>query len=328
MFLLANADEVKDKLVGTSVLESRGYLRREHSLAKPYQGAGMEIPYWNIIGSTMVSSQQIRLTPDLQSRKGAIWNSVPCYSRDWELHVVFQVHGATGTLFGDGMALWYVQEPNVIGDVFGSKDNFRGLAIFLDTYSNHNGPHSHSHPYISAMVSNGTLAYDHDRDGTHTQLGGEHTGCEAKFRNKEHDTQMLIRYVGDTLSIFTDVSGAGTWKECMSVAGVHLPTGMYFGISAATGDLSDNHDIVAVRMYEQEYARAERFGEVNHAQIEPSADNVAAPRDHVDAPRPSKLGWIGTTLLVIIGIVVIVLGLGFGVLFLQKRQERSRKRFY
>ena len=51
------------------------------------------------------------------------------------------------------------------------------------------------------MVSNGTLHYDHDRDGTHTQLGGEHTGCEAKFRNKEHDTQVLIRYVGDTLSV-------------------------------------------------------------------------------------------------------------------------------
>lgn len=54
----------------------------------------------------------------------------------------FRVHGSTGDLFGDGMAIWYAQEPNVIGDVFGSKDHFRGLAVFLDTYSNHNGPHS------------------------------------------------------------------------------------------------------------------------------------------------------------------------------------------
>jgi mannose-binding lectin 2 len=37
----------------------------------------------------------------------------------------------------------------------------------------------HAHPYISAMVNNGTLYYDHDRDGTHTQLAG----CEARFRN-------------------------------------------------------------------------------------------------------------------------------------------------
>lgn len=51
------------------------------------------------------------------------------------------------------------------------------------------------------MVNNGSLHYDHDMDGTHTQLGGEHTGCEAKFRNKQYQTQLMIRYVGDVLSV-------------------------------------------------------------------------------------------------------------------------------
>lgn len=30
----------------------------------------------------------------------------------------------------------------------------------------------HEHPYISAMVNNGSLHYDHDRDGTHSQVSG------------------------------------------------------------------------------------------------------------------------------------------------------------
>ena len=30
----------------------------------------------------------------------------------------------------------------------------------------------HDHPYISAMVNNGSLHYDHDRDGTHGQMDG------------------------------------------------------------------------------------------------------------------------------------------------------------
>ena len=30
----------------------------------------------------------------------------------------------------------------ISGAVFGSKDNFHGLAIFMDNYSNHNGPHN------------------------------------------------------------------------------------------------------------------------------------------------------------------------------------------
>jgi lectin, mannose-binding 2 len=126
----------------------------------------------------------------------------------------------------------------------------------------------------------------------------------------------------------------------MSVAGVRLPTGYYLGLSAATGDLSgipsnfflisflDNHDVLSVKMFEQEYQRVEKEKEINRQNIEPSADFIAAPRDHVDTPKPSKLGWIGTVLLVIIGIVVVVLVLGFGFAYMQNRSERSRKRFY
>lgn len=46
------------------------------------------------------------------------------------------------------------------------------------------------------MVNNGTLHYDHDRDGTHTELAG----CEVKLRNVYYDTSLSIRYEKDTLS--------------------------------------------------------------------------------------------------------------------------------
>lgn len=55
----------------------------------------------------------------------------------------------------------------------------------------------HEHPYISAMVNNGTLHYDHDRDGTHTMV----SGCEAKFRNKDYDTFIAIRYQDNELKV-------------------------------------------------------------------------------------------------------------------------------
>ena len=57
-------------------------------------------------------------------------------------------------------------------------------------------PFQHNHPYLSAMISNGTMHYDHDRDGTHTMIGG----CEVKFRNFEHDTWIAIRYENDVLT--------------------------------------------------------------------------------------------------------------------------------
>lgn len=51
------------------------------------------------------------------------------------------------------------------------------------------------------MVNNGSLHYDHDRDGTHTQLGGTGKGCTVKFRNKDYETSILIRYVNDAISV-------------------------------------------------------------------------------------------------------------------------------
>lgn len=62
--------------------------------------------------------------------------------QNWELIVQFKIHGKGKELFGDGLALWYAKERMVPGPVFGSKDYFHGLAIILDTYSNHNGPHN------------------------------------------------------------------------------------------------------------------------------------------------------------------------------------------
>lgn len=85
-----------------------GYLKREHSLAKPYTGIVyfssifLTLMYnnslgqsrrcrfllffifsisltegrWDFVGSTMVTNNYVRLTPDHQSRQGAIWNNI------------------------------------------------------------------------------------------------------------------------------------------------------------------------------------------------------------------------------------------------------------
>ena len=52
------------------------------------------------------------------------------------------------------------------------------------------------------MVSNGSLHYDHDMDGTHTSL----SGCQANVRGQMHETFLAIRYEHDQLmvSVFDD----------------------------------------------------------------------------------------------------------------------------
>lgn len=85
---------------------------------------------------------------------------------------------------------------------------------------------------------------------------------------------------------------------------------------------------MAVKLFEQEYARVEREGEGDRYKIEPQADFVAAPRDHAADPRPSKLGYVGLLFLIIISIIIIAGLLFFGVAYFHQRNERSRKRFY
>ncbi|XP_026479110.1 vesicular integral-membrane protein VIP36 isoform X1 [Ctenocephalides felis] len=298
------------------------YMKREHSLVKPYQSSGMAIPYWEFMGSTMVTTNYVRITPDQQSKTGAIWNSVPCQTRNWELQIQFHVHGKGKDLFGDGMAIWYAEQKMIPGPVFGNMDFFRGLAVILDTYSNHNGAHNHQHPYISAMVNNGTLHYDHDRDGTHTQLAG----CEARFRNSNHDSYIRIRYENDVLGVATDMEGKNAWKDCFSVEGVKLPTGYHFGVSATTGDLSDNHDVLSFKLYELDPPDAK--DQEDRSKIMPSALLFEPPRDHTEDPKPSSLSGLKIFLLMLVGAIALIVCVVLGIMFYQKHKENSRKRFY
>ncbi len=52
------------------------WFRREHSLSKPYGGTGTGIPYWDFVGSTIVTNKFIRLTSDSQSLQGGLWNTI------------------------------------------------------------------------------------------------------------------------------------------------------------------------------------------------------------------------------------------------------------
>ena len=46
------------------------------------------------------------------------------------------------------------------------------------------------------------------------------------------------------------MDGTNDWNECFVVDNINLPTGYYFGFTAATGELADNHDIISVRVFD------------------------------------------------------------------------------
>ena len=58
---------------------------------------------------------------------------------------------------------------------------------------------------------------------------------------------MTLLVPAQTLSVELDTEGDGAWSRCFFTPDVYLPSGYHFGISAATGDLADNHDVIWVQ---------------------------------------------------------------------------------
>lgn len=245
---------------------------------------------------------------------------MPYESRYWQVEVTFRVHGHGTELYGDGFALWYVKDPPRGGPIFGNRDYFSGLTVILDTYANQNNAHSHGHPYISAMVNNGTLHYDHENDGVNSELAG----CDCKFRGLEHEARILVQYYNDELIVKTDIENSGIWRDCLAVKGVYLPPFYYFGITAATGDLSDNHDILAIKMRRLSQTLYDYQAKPDDV---PRADYSIPNRDKLNeqASGMSALRKLFIIVCVFAGVIAVA---GFGYFLYTSKKNSARKRFY
>ncbi|XP_017296583.1 VIP36-like protein [Kryptolebias marmoratus] len=302
---------------------SEEFMKREYSLVKPYRGLGFSSSsQWDLMGTAMVMPDYVRLTPDQQSRQGAVWSRIPFVLRDWELKVHFKVHGQGKKNFnGDGLAVWLTKERMQNGPVFGNMNQFTGLGVFVDTYPNSEKNHDRTFPYISVMLGNGTLSYDHDRDGRSTELGG----CTAMARNSIHDTFLLLRYFRNRLTLMVDVDGKQEWRECADITGLRLPTGYYFGASSATGDLSDNHDIVSIKVYQLTVEQTPEEEEEEEVLTIPRVDNMRQFAVEVEDEGMSGVQIFFTLLFSVLGLFVLVV---VGLVVYGRWKENKRKRFY
>ena len=86
-----------------------------------------------------------------------------------QIEVEFKIHGQ-GHLHGDGMAIWMTEERGQPGQVFGHRDNFNGLGVFIDTYKNQRP--GVVFPYVMAMMGDGQTPYDQEHDGKANELAG------------------------------------------------------------------------------------------------------------------------------------------------------------
>ena len=144
-----------------------------HTGADVDQNSGKKsIQYWQQGGHANINSNFVRLTADLQSKRGYLFNTADTVHPDWTALLRFRISGSGQRLFGDGMALWFTNrrhfEP---GFLLGSTDRFMGFGILFDTFRNDEA--NHVHKDISFVASNGV---------DEVILDGNRPGCDGDFR--------------------------------------------------------------------------------------------------------------------------------------------------
>lgn len=232
------AQEVKLKKVELKAQQiTRPYLNKQT----------LKSDFWNLAGDIVVrNGQHISLTSDLKHQASNMFTKEPIPAASFEMELTFHIHGK-GTLQADGLAIWFLKEPSPIGDVFGARNNFEGLGIMIDTFRN--GPDG-NFPYISAHGGQGMYYFDKYSDGMRTKRAG----CTAKslLNPASGLTRLRIIHTKDgylSLDLNYNPVEANQWHNCFTLTDVILPEKPYLGLSAETGELTQNVDIIESKLF-------------------------------------------------------------------------------
>eukprot|EP00904_Undaria_pinnatifida_P013990 jgi/Undpi1/9721/HiC_scaffold_27.g12177.m1 len=244
---------------------------------------------WDLTGETKALKNFVRLTPDQQaslSKTGALWSVDAVGHTVFSSVLEFRVSGKGDRFFGDGLAMWVVEPERrhdfddlhyggdyyeddwgggwgaglkdlradlPSGDFHGFVETFKGLGVIVDTYRNEEFYSSHKD--ITVVFNTGSTTKEEMIKGS--------VGCNAQARYYENradfdpaslSSRLKVEVSGSLLTVKIDSKNTGTWTDC---AQVELPPEMgkdwtkaaHLGLSASTGQLSDNHDVVRLETY-------------------------------------------------------------------------------
>lgn len=234
----------KDRNVPVKKVE----LQNMRLLAPYIDKSVMKSPNWRWSGDIVAhGNDYVRLTSAQQHQVGNMFTRMPMQAESFEMELTFHIHSDTKGLVADGMAVWILDEPSPIGDVFGAKNNFRGLGLFIDTYRNGK---KRKFPYVSAMLGDGQTSYDKWTDGFDTQLAG--CSVQALMNPQSQVSRMRLVYTKNgylSVDFNHDVHSSDSWHNCFTLSDIQLPTVKYLGITAETGDLFEYVDIIENKVF-------------------------------------------------------------------------------
>lgn len=231
----------------------------QFSFVEPYDkidtnGKRVISEHVNIGGSVEVKKNFVRLTPDRQSKRGHIWSKSTIDRDEFAAIVTFRIHGQGKKWYGDGIGVWMTHDAGYVnGENHGYTDQYYGMGILLDTFRN--VEHKGGHKDITLQFNNGKKTLDDLNSETKIGCDSDfryHSGS-ASFDPVYSTSRIRIKIKGNHLELQVDARSDGRWKLCYEGDLPFSPEWMRrakFGITASTGSLADNHDIIKVTAYD------------------------------------------------------------------------------
>ena len=207
-------------------------------------------------GHTEIHRHFVRLTPDRQSKSGALWSkTAPNINGDFSSILAFRISGQASKWYGDGLGWWFTKNTqesidSLTGPLHGTRDKFIGFGVVFDTFENTDPGVIHND--LTIFSNNGT------RSGEEMQQ--ESFGCrnlpsKVRYHEKRADfswsskSQAAISMTSGRLSVWVDADNSGKWFECVKDKDLGIPQlagAVRVGVSASTGGVADNHDVISM----------------------------------------------------------------------------------
>ena len=189
---------------------------------------GRAIPGWSVSSSNhnpQIMSDRIILTPPAPGNaRGALWGDKAVNTETWMAEVYFRASGQdTGT---GNLQFWYAKDKNQINiDSVYTAGTFDGLALVIDQYGGRGGG-------VRGFLNDGTQNFR-----SHSSLESLAFGhCDYSYRNLGRPSKLTIESHNGLKVSIDD-------RECFSSDKISLPSGYYFGLTAATSDQPDSFEI-------------------------------------------------------------------------------------
>ncbi|GAB5572281.1 protein ERGIC-53-like isoform X2 [Prionailurus iriomotensis] len=140
---------------------------------------------------------------------------------------------------GDPQAVWYTRGRGQVGSVLEGLASWDGIGILFDSSTED----TQNSPIIRVLASDVHTRYEPHGDAASGVLGS----CRQDFRNLPNPLRVRITYWGQRLrvSLNSGLTPNDLDEVCVDVGPLLLAPGGFFGVSAATGTLADDHDILS-----------------------------------------------------------------------------------